>query len=82
MVELNEQELEQVAGGTFHYGSHSSSEGGSSAVIGIAKSSTYSNSTVNIYYGYSSSSAGTRSTAAGYDVSAGGASSSGAGASY
>ncbi len=32
MVELNEQELEQVAGGTFHYGSHSSSDGGSTAV--------------------------------------------------
>ena len=81
MIELNEQELEQVAGGTFQYGSHSASDGGSTAYIGIAKSSTYSTSTVT-YYGYSSSSAGTRSAAAGYDVTAGGASSSGAGASY
>jgi hypothetical protein len=82
MIELNEQELEQVAGGTYHYGSHADSNGGATADYGIAKSSTYSSSTVSVAYGYSTSSAGTKSSAVGYDVNAGGASSSGSGASY
>jgi hypothetical protein len=82
MTELNEQELEQVAGGTFTYGSNSASNGGASAVLGIAQSATYANSVVNTYHGFSAASAGTSSAAAGYYVSAAGASASGSGASY
>lgn len=81
MIELNEQELEQVAGGTFYVGSTGISDGGAYAEFGLVKSYTYSKSTVNTEDGYSSSKAGTKGFAIGFGVSAGGTSATAAGAS-
>ncbi len=55
MFELNEQELEQVAGGHGHYGSHSAAVGDASAYIGAASSSSYASSKVTPWYAKSSS---------------------------
>ena len=50
MFELNDQELEQVAGGHSHhnhqYGSHSNAQGTGSATLGAAESHSFSTSQV------------------------------------
>ena len=50
MFELNEQELEQVAGGHGHYSSHSSAGGDASAFIGAAESSSSASSIVTRHF--------------------------------
>ena len=70
MFELNEQELEQVAGGHshFHYGSTSSASGSAGADFGAASSSTYASSKVTPWY--AKSSAANESEAIGVNVGA------------
>ncbi len=56
MFELNEQELEQVAGGHghSHYGSTSAATGDAGAYIGAASSNSYASSKVTPWYAKSS----------------------------
>ena len=77
MFELNEQELEQVAGG-HGYGSHSTAAGGASADFGVAASSSYASSKVTPCYAKSSSV--NESLAIGCNVSAGSSAATAAGA--
>ena len=78
MFELNEQELEQVAGG--RRGSSSAADGSAYAKFGIATSDSYAQSVVT--YHYAKSSAENTSTAAGYKVSVGSSAETEAGSSY
>ncbi len=70
MRELNEQELEQVAGGSifFNYGTTAAADGGASAKLGHAGSSSVTGSKLG-HHG-SSSFAANSSWASGYKVSA------------
>ncbi len=77
MFELNEQELEQVAGG-HGYGSHSTAAGGASADFGLATSNSYASSKVTPCY--AKSSAENDSLAIGCNVSVGSAAATSAGA--
>jgi len=77
MFELNEQELEQVAGGHGHYGAHAGAEGGASAVVGVAASSSEASSLVT--HCFATAHAANDSAAAGFVVDAGSSASSGAG---
>ena len=56
MFELNEQELDQVAGGHghTHYGSNSSASGSAGADFGAASSNSYASSKVTPWYAKSS----------------------------
>jgi hypothetical protein len=70
MRELNEQELEQVAGGSFNlnWGTQAQAYGSASAKCGYASSKSVTNS---VHYGdYSKSFAANSSFAVGHDVSA------------
>ena len=82
MYELNEQELEQVAGGfthTYFKGTTASADGGASALLGGAASSSETKS-VN-YDCYSKSYASNSSIALGLEASAGSGAASSAGVS-
>ena len=79
MFELNDQELEQVAGGHGHYGSHSSATGGADAYAGVASSSSDAGSIVTRHF--AASHASNDSVAIGFGVEAGSSSESGAGSS-
>ena len=78
MFELNEQELEQVAGGHGHYESASSAVGGASADFGVAASSSYASSKVTPCY--AKSSAKNESLAIGCNAVVGSSASTSAGA--
>ena len=79
MFELNEQELEQVAGGHHgHYGSNSAATGSAFADFGIVESSSSSSSIVNRHF--AKSSAENDSNAIGINVGASSAAATSAGA--
>ena len=82
MYELNEQELEQVAGGfthTYFKGTTAAADGAASAFIGGASSESVTESTNHGHY--SNSYAANSSIAAGLGVNAGSEASSSAGTS-
>ena len=79
MFELNEQELEQVAGGYAHYGSKSSAGGDASAYIGAASSSSYASSKVTPWYAKSSSANESEAIGLGVVVDSAASTSAGAG---
>ena len=82
MYELNEQELEQVAGGfthTYFKGTTAAADGVASALVGGAASSSETESTN--YGHYSNSYAANSSIAAGFVVNAGSEAASSAGTS-
>jgi bacteriocin-like protein len=71
MRELNEQELNQVAGGSsinFNYGTQATANGGAGAAFGVAGSSSITDSSLG-YLG-SNSFAANKSFAAGYGIGA------------
>ncbi len=81
MFELNEQELEQVAGGHgHHYGSTSTATGGAGADFGAASSNSYASSKVTPWY--AKSSAENDSEAIGYNVGASSSAATSAGAGH
>ena len=80
MFELNEQELEQVAGGHGHFGSHSASTGAAYADFGAAESSSYSSSIVTHHF--AKSYAENDSQAIGLNVGATSSASTAAGAGH
>ena len=69
MRELNEQELNQVAGGfgiNFNYGTQAQAGGGAQAVLGVAKSSSITSSSLDTHGAHSF--AANKSFAAGVGV--------------
>ena len=78
MFELNEQELEQVAGG--RRGSSSAADGSAHAKFGIATSDSYAQSIVTHHR--AESSAENHSAALGYKVGVGSSAETEAGSSY
>lgn len=78
MFELNEQELEQVAGGHGHFGSHSVATGQAFADFGAVESNSSSSSIVTHHF--AASQAENDSQAIGVNIGASSAASTAAGA--
>ena len=80
MFELNEQELEQVAGGHGHYSSHSAATGSAYADFGAAESASSSSSIVTRHF--AASRAENDSEAIGINVGASSSAGTSAGAGH